>query len=356
MNGLFDHLLAASPPPGTAGPSHIWYDSILQPIMWVVANIMAGTHWLFSQFMNPDSGLVWVLSIAALVVVMRVAMIPLFVKQIKASRGMQLLQPEMQKIQRRYKGKTDPISRQRQSEEMMALYRKHGTNPFSSCLPILLQSPFFFALFRVLNLLREIAEGVRPGIGPIDQKLASSAESATVFGAPLSARFVDANNATGGASPLNVQIVTVVLIVLMSVTVFTTQRQLTMKNMPDSAKDNPMFRAQKMMLYMMPVIFAISGINFPLGVLVYWLTTNLWSMGQQFVVIRRMPTPGSQAEQRMNERRQRRQAERDSKTGNTKTADQTDDAEQASPGSGQRLQPKRDKPRSQRKRGPAGKV
>ena len=94
-----------------------WYDSILQPIKWIVANIMAGTHWFFSLFFDPDSGFVWVMSIVCLVIVMRIILLPLFAKQIKASRGMQLMQPELQKIQKKYKGKTDPISRQRQAQE-----------------------------------------------------------------------------------------------------------------------------------------------------------------------------------------------------------------------------------------------
>jgi YidC/Oxa1 family membrane protein insertase len=293
-----------------AGQSMNWYYDLLRPLMVLVGWIMAGTHWLLSQFLNPDSGLVWVASIVVLVIVMRIAMIPLFVKQIRSQRGMQLMQPDMQKIQKKYKGKTDPISRQRQQEEMMALYRKHGTNPFSSCLPILLQSPFFVALFGLLNNLKPVAEGKVAAIGSVTQELARSAESATVFGAPLSATFTMADQATGGVSPLTVKIVTVVLIVAMSVTTFITQRQLTMKNIPEAAQDNPMFRAQKMMLYVFPLFFAFAGINFPIGVLVYWLTTNLWSMGQQFLVIRRMPAPGSQADKRLQERRAARAAKK----------------------------------------------
>jgi YidC/Oxa1 family membrane protein insertase len=339
-----------------------WYDNLLKPIMILVGWIMTGTHWLASRLLDPDSGLVWVLAIVALVLVMRVAMIPLFVKQIKSSRGMQLIQPEMQKIQRKYKGKTDPISRQRQQEEMMSLYRKNGTNPFSSCLPILVQSPFFFALFRVLNNLTRICEGKIPPIGTISQDMACSAQEATVFGAPLSSTFMLANDATGGASPMTVRVVTVILIVAMSVTVFTTQRQLTMKNIPAAAQDNPMFRAQKMMLFMMPVIFAFSGINFPIGVLIYWLTTNLWSMGQQFFVIRRMPAPGSEAEKRMAARAQAK-ARRKGR-GGEEAAEAAGGAEGSASGtggtapkevSGQRVQPKRQS-RSQRKggAGPAG--
>jgi YidC/Oxa1 family membrane protein insertase len=89
----------------------------------------------------------------------------------------------------------------------------------------------------------------------------------------------------------------------MSATTFTTQRQLMMKNMPASAMDNPFAKQQKVLLYLMPLFFAFSGIQFPIGVLLYWLTTNLWSMGQQFYTIRRMPAPGSPAEKALEDRR-----------------------------------------------------
>lgn len=272
------------------------FNSILYPIELLVAWIMYGWHQLFTTIGFPAaSGWTWSLAIVGLVVVMRAAMIPLFVKQINASRKMQLIQPELQKIQKKYKGKSDPESRQAMTQETMELYRKEGTNPFSSCLPILLQSPFFFGLFRVLNGLQDIAHGKKDAIGPITKAVASQAESAAIFGAQLSAKFV-------GADGLNVKVVTILLIVLMSLSTFTTQRQLMMKNMPASALDNPFAKQQKIMLYVIPFFFFISGPNFPIGVLIYWLTTNIWSMVQQFYVIRRMPAPGSEAEKALHRR------------------------------------------------------
>ncbi|MDR1824817.1 MAG: membrane protein insertase YidC [Bifidobacteriaceae bacterium] len=323
-----------------------WFDSILTPIMWCVAWIMYGAHKFFS-LIRVNNSVAWMLAIVVLVVVMRCIMIPLFVKQIKSSRNMQLIQPEVQKIQRRYKGKTDPVSRRRQQEEMMEVYRKAGSNPLSGCWPILAQSPLFFALFRVLYNLGPVSEGTykKPSIGPIDAAVAKEIVDSHMFGAPLSATFM--NPATwAGASALNVRIVTVVLIILMSITTFTTQRQLTMKNMPQSALDNPMFRTQKIMMYMMPVIFAVSGVNFPIGVLIYWLTTNLWSMGQQFIVIRNMPAPGSEAERRMQARKAKKHPEL---ADGDKAADGAGGAAGATPTTGgQRQQPKRTT-RSQRK-------
>ena len=145
-----------------------WFDGLLKPIMVVVAWIMVQFHALFSAIgLDPEGGAAWALSIVGLVIVIRILLIPLFFRQIKASRGMQLLAPEMQAIQKKYKGKTDPASREAMSRETMALYREHGTNPFASCLPILLQSPIFFALFRVLIELPRIADGTYPPIGPM---------------------------------------------------------------------------------------------------------------------------------------------------------------------------------------------
>ena len=272
------------------------FNTIMGPIEWLVAWIMYGFHQgLTAIGMPAASGWTWGLSIVGLVVVMRAAMIPLFVKQIMASRKMQLIQPELQKIQKKYKGKNDPESRQAMTQETMDLYKREGTNPFSSCLPILAQSPFFFGLFQVLNGLQKIADGSKDSVGPISKEVAAQAESASIFGAQLSDKFI-------GADSLSTQIVTLVLIVLMSATTFTTQRQLMTKNMPASALDNPFAKQQKMLMYILPLVFAVSGVNFPIGVLIYWFTTNVWSMCQQFYVIRRMPTPGSAAEKALHER------------------------------------------------------
>ncbi|WP_129790017.1 membrane protein insertase YidC [Promicromonospora panici] len=306
--------------------------AFLWPIEWVVAWIIYGSHWVFTTLgMAAGPGTAWVLSIVALVIVIRILLIPLFFKQIKASRGMQMIQPELQAVQKKYKGKTDPASRENMTRETMELYRKHGTNPFASCMPILLQSPIFFALFRVLNGLEPISTGSADPIGPITRSVAGDIESSTLFGAQLSDVFLQTDSWVS-------RTVVIVLIVAMSVTTFTTQRQLTMKNMPPSALEGPMAQTQKMMLYMLPLVFAISGVNFPVGVLIYWTVTNLWSMGQQYYTIKRMPTPGSLAEKQMKERQAAKAAKRAAKSGQV-IEDETPVVEE--PKSGQRVQPKR---------------
>jgi Preprotein translocase subunit YidC len=207
-----------------------------------------------------------------------------------------------------------------------------------------LQSPVFFALFRVLQGLTKIGKGIQHPIGPMTQELARSAEGSTVFGAPLSSYFVGAGESP---LPLNTKIVTVVLIILMSATTFTTQRQLMMKNMPANALDNPFAKQQKVLLYLMPLFFAFSGINFPIGVLLYWTTTNVWSMGQQFYTIRRMPAPGSPAEKALEARRVKsgKEHKKFSIPGlshDSETEDVQDSPiAETKPKSGQRQQPKR---------------
>ena len=310
--------------------------TILYPLEYAVAWIMVQFHSVLSFIGLPAaSGWTWALSVVGLVVVIRIILIPLFVKQIKASRGLQLIQPEMKKIQAKYKDKKDPESRQAMTAETMALYKDTGTNPFASCLPIVLQAPIFFALFRVLN---EYVAKSRE-IGPLTKTLATQADNSTLLGARLSATFL------GSGGNLNVKVITVVLIILMSATTFTTQRQLMMKNMPASALDNPFAQQQKILLYVLPVVFAVSGVNFPIGVLLYWLTTNAWSMGQQFYVIRRMPAPGSPAEQALNDRRRRKG--KPTPASDTDASSATVTGEVLDEPTRQRQQPKR-QPRSKR--------
>jgi YidC/Oxa1 family membrane protein insertase len=264
--------------------------AVLDPLYNAVSWVLLAFHSMWSHVLNPASGAAWALSIVMLVALIRIALIPLFVKQIKAQRGLQVLQPQMKAIQTKYKN-----DRQKQSEEMMKLYKDTGTNPLSSCLPILVQSPFFFALFHVLSY---IARGQTVGVIH-DRAVVLQAKSAEIFGAPISDTFRTGDGGT--------KIVAAIFIVLMTATTFTTQRQLMVKNQP-LGQANPMMQQQKILLYVFPGMFAIFGINFPLGVLIYWMTTNLWTMGQQFYVIRRNPTPGSAAAEALEKRR----AERDS--------------------------------------------
>ncbi|MGO4248654.1 membrane protein insertase YidC [Paenarthrobacter sp. RAF54_2] len=277
-----------------------FFGTIMFPFKWLVSVIMVGFHDGLSFLGMPAAnGWTWTLSIIGLVLVIRAALIPVFVKQIKAQRGMQLLQPDLKKLQTKYKGKTDQLSRQAMAQEQMALYKKHGTNPFSACLPMLIQMPFFFALFQVLSGI-STAKNAGQGIGALSHEQVIEFDQSSIFGAPLSASLLH-----GGVPGTEVAVWTLSIIMILAMTAsqFITQKQIMAKNMSEEALASPFMRQQKMMLYILPLVFGIGGINFPIGVLIYWTTTNLWTMGQQFFVIRRMPTPGSPAARALEERR-----------------------------------------------------
>ncbi|GAA1761520.1 membrane protein insertase YidC [Agromyces humatus] len=265
---------------------------ILWPIKWVIELILVAFHslWTFVG-LDPNAGATWVLSIVGLVIVVRAALIPIFVRQIKSQRRMLEVAPQLKKIQDKYKGKKDQFSREAMSRETMELYKKTGTNPLSSCLPLLLQMPIFFGLFSVLNDASIHAE--RGGVGVLTPTLAESFSNAEFLGAPLSDTFINAWN--NNFQPWQVMVVASVMIVLMTASQFITQLQIVSKNMSPETKASPMFRQQRILLYLLPLVFAFSGVAFPIGVMFYWLVSNFWTMGQQFVVIRNMPTPGSEA-------------------------------------------------------------
>jgi len=258
---------------------------ILNPLYTAVSWVLITFHDLLSFTNNED--LQWSLGIIALVVLIRIILIPLFVKQIKSQRALTALQPHMKAIQKKYKD-----DRQKQSEEMMKLYKEHKTNPLASCFPILAQAPIFFALFWVLN---GISQNKPHGL--LKGEYLVSAQEASFFGAPLSDTFL-------GADVTSTKIIAIALIIFMSATTFTTQRQLMVKGMPKmDSSNNMMLQQQKIMLYLFPVIFAVTGVNFPIGVLIYWSTTNLWTWGQQYYVIKRNPTPGSPAYEELQKKK-----------------------------------------------------
>lgn len=278
-----------------------FFGTILAPFKWLVSWIMVLFHDAFTFIGLPSSsGWTWTLSIIGLVLVIRAALIPVFVKQIKAQRGMQALQPDMKKLQAKYKGKTDQLSRQAMAQEQMALYKEHGTNPFSACLPMLIQMPFFFSLFQVLSGVAK-ASASNQGISALSREQVLQFDQAKILGAPLSSAFLP--QFSSGSLNIAVVVLSVLMIIAMIASQFITQKQIMSKNMSDEAMASPFMKQQKMMLYVLPLVFGVGGINFPIGVLIYWTTTNIWTMGQQFFVIRRMPTPGSPAFREYQKRR-----------------------------------------------------
>ncbi|WP_082561743.1 membrane protein insertase YidC [Microbacterium sp. Root61] len=276
---------------------------ILWPLKWLVELVLVTWHGIFSFLgLPPTAGITWVLSIVGLVVVVRAALIPLFVKQIKSQRKMMEIAPELRKVQEKYKGKKDQLSREAMSRETMALYKKHGTSPVSGCLPLLVQMPVFFSLFSVLSDVGKHATAGTGGVGLLNAELTDSFYNAKLFGvASLHDTLVGAWEAQEPGWQVTVGIL-VVLVVLMIASQFLTQLQIISKNLSPEAKTGQAYQMQKIMLYVLPFAFVFSGVFFPLGVVIYWFTSNIWTMVQQFLVIRNMPTPGSEAAKMREER------------------------------------------------------
>jgi YidC/Oxa1 family membrane protein insertase len=256
------------------------FDFIMNPLYYAISFILKGWHTLWSSLgLDADGGASWALSIIGLTLVIRVALIPLFVKQIKSSRNMQLIQPKVKELQKKY-----GHDRERLAQETMKLNKDSGTNPFASCLPILLQMPIFFALFGVLN---NAAREKPKGVLTLDD--ARQFGESELWGVPLSGSLFNSGGEVG------IIALAAFLVLAMTATTFLTQRQLMSKNMPADALTGPYAQQQKLLLYVLPVVFAVGGIAFPIGVLLYWTTSNLWTMGQQFYVIRNNPAPGTPA-------------------------------------------------------------
>ena len=261
--------------------------TLLFPFQWLVSAIMVGLHdGLGGLGMSPASGWTWTLSIIGLVLVIRAALIPVSLKQIKAQRRMRQLQPDLKALQDKYKGRTDALSRQAMAQEQMALYKTHGTNPFAACLPLLVQVPFFFALFTVLSGITTAAS-TGTGIGAMSHEQAVQFDESSIFGAPLSASVL--HGTPGGGSVVAVWLHSIVMLLAMTAAQLITQKHIMAKAVSEEAMAGPFMRQQTVVLYGLPVVFGIGGIIFPIGVLIYWTTTNLWTMVQQFVLDPRSP-------------------------------------------------------------------
>jgi YidC/Oxa1 family membrane protein insertase len=219
----------------------------LQPLIDVANSVLT--------FFHDDVGVGWGVAIILLTIVTRIAILPLSIKQIRSMRSLQAHQPEIKKIQEKYKD-----DRQRMQREMMAFYQENKINPFASCVPLLLQLPVFLALFYLLRSDEFKEEINAPGSNP------------DFFGIPLDEKAVGA--------------ALIILVVLYFVTMVGST-----SIMAASAEGN-----QRLLMYALPVVFTPFIISFPAGLVIYWITTNLWTMGQQWVVKKVIPPPPKEVE------------------------------------------------------------
>jgi YidC/Oxa1 family membrane protein insertase len=267
-------------------------NTILYPIKWLIEALLVGFHTLLTALgLQAGAGITWVLSIVLLVLVVRAALIPIFVRQIKSQRKMMEVAPQLKKIQDKYKGKKDQFSREAMQRETMELYKQAGTNPLSSCLPLLIQMPIFFSLFSVLNEARND----QAGVGLLTKTLSTQFGHAYLFSGAFKAPLDLSIQTAWAKGNWTVVVIAIIMVALMTGSQFFTQLQLQSKNQTPEMKASPMYRQQRVLLYILPVVFIFSGVAFPIGVMFYWLTSNAWTLVQQFLVIRNLPTPGSEA-------------------------------------------------------------
>ncbi len=253
---------------------------LYEAVAWVLTQIYRGLAPIF----GPTSGWTWALSIVLLVVLMRLIMVPLFIKQMHTTRAMTALGPQMTVLRKKYKG-----DKQALNEEMMKLYKEAGVNPLMGCLPVAAQLPVFFALFSVLKAIAEWKPGEIPKYG-LPLPMVESAQHASILGVTVADKFLFAH---GEAVPLHAKIVILGTVMISMATTYLTVRQSMKRGMmPAATPDNPMGQSQKYMAYIMP-FFALSGLYWPFGLVLYWVTTNLWTLGQQWVLFRRFPMPAA---------------------------------------------------------------
>ena len=250
------------------------YEIVSQLIVWI--------HTGLSTVVPKDSGWAWGGSIILLTVLLRLALVPLFVKQIHASRKMQDLNPQVQALRKKYKN-----DKQRMNQEVMKLYQENGANPLAGCLPLVVQMPIFIGLFQTLKRISDAKPG--QSVFAVSSDLVASAQNANIFGAHIPDTFLNA----WGADPKSwtAIVVTAIAVVISSCTTFFTVRA-SMRRQPVTDSANPMMQAQKLMVFFAPM-FGLFGLGFPLGVLMYWVTSNAWTLTQQHYIYKKYPPPGA---------------------------------------------------------------
>jgi YidC/Oxa1 family membrane protein insertase len=251
--------------------------SALDPLNGVVAWVIMRIHTFLGGIFGPNTGVAWFLSIALLVILIRILLIPLFVKQVHAQRKMAQHAPHLQELKKKYKG-----DKQRLNEETMKFYKENGVNPLAGCLPMIPQMIVFYALFSVLRAIADWKPGTPLKYG-LNISTVESARVATILGVHLSDSLLFSHQHV----PLHVAIVIFLTVAVSATTTFMTVRQSSKRGLMQTNvdPDNPMAQSQKYMMYIVP-FFSLTGLYWQYGLVLYWVTTNVWTLGQQYIMFR----------------------------------------------------------------------
>jgi YidC/Oxa1 family membrane protein insertase len=257
--------------------------SILNPLADLVAWVIMRIHAIMGAIFGPASGAAWGLSIVILVVLIRLCLIPLFVKQVHAQRKMAQHAPQLAELRKKYKN-----DKQRLNEETMKFYKENGVNPLAGCLPMIPQMIIFFSLFYVLRAIAEWKPGQVPKYG-LTVPVLVSAQKATIFGVHLNDKLLF--RPAGMHLSLEQVIVIAITVTVSAATTFMTVRQSAKRGLMQTNvdPDNPMAQSQKYMMYLVP-FFSLTGLYWQYGLVLYWVTTNMWTLGQQYFMFRNWST------------------------------------------------------------------
>ena len=255
--------------------------AILNPLNDLVAWVIMRLHSVLGALFGPDSGWAWGLSIVLLVMLIRLCLVPLFVKQVNAQRKMAKHQPQLMELRKKYKN-----DKQRLNEETMKFYKENGVNPLAGCLPMIPQMIVFFSLFSVLRFIADWKPGAPLKYG-FTEPVVVSAKATTIFGVHLDDKLLFAHPAPS----LHVAIIIALTVVVSATTTFMTVRQSAKRGLMQTNidPDNPMAQSQKFMQYIVP-FFSLTGLYWQYGLVLYWVTTNLWTLGQQYFMFRNWTT------------------------------------------------------------------
>jgi YidC/Oxa1 family membrane protein insertase len=251
--------------------------SALDPLNGVVAWVIMHLHTILGHLFGPNTGLAWGLSIVILVVLIRICLIPLFVKQVHAQRKMAQHAPHLQELRKKYKG-----DKQKLNEETMKFYKENGVNPLAGCLPMIPQMIVFYALFSVLRAIADWKTGTTLKYG-LTTAVVESAQKATILGVHLGDSLLFSHKHV----PVHVGIVIALTVIVSASTTFMTVRQSSKRGLMQTNvdPDNPMAQSQKYMMYIVP-FFSLTGLYWQYGLVLYWVTTNVWTLGQQYFMFR----------------------------------------------------------------------